>query len=187
MDENDRRSIRLPDFAYDQGGFFLTLCSASRTPRFGYISEDEVLLTRVGEILKEEWLLSARIRPQVKLDAWVIMPNHFHAIVWLERVGSAAPSGIDVGAHACPERSRRGSAPLQKIKLHREPRSLGSFMAEFKASVSSRVHGLEGMERIKVWQRGYFERVIRDDRDLQATRRYIIENPLRWQEDHLYQ
>ena len=66
------------------------------------------------------------------------------------------------------------------------PRSLASFMAGFKTSVARRVHLHEGKQSIRVWQRGYYEHVIRDDEDLDRIRRYILESPLRWEEDHRF-
>lgn len=95
----------------------------------------------------------------------VIMPDHFHGIVVVN----------DGGAH--------GRAPVHtksNSKILREPRSLGSFVAGFKAVTSKRINLLGGTPGAKVWQRNYWERVVRDEKDLNRLREYIVQNPSNW-------
>jgi len=112
-----RRSIRLRGYDYAQGGaYFVTLVARQRACLFGDIVHGQIKASSFGDVVLEEWLRSSRVRREIVLDAFVLMPNHFHAIVI---VGA-------VGAH--------GRAPL---RLHRAPRSLGSFVAGFKSTVTS--------------------------------------------------
>jgi len=164
-EKHHRRSIRLRGYDYAQAGaYFVTICTQNRECLFGEIVDGQVALNVPGEVVAEEWLRSARIRGEIELDAFVVMPNHLHGIVVIR----------DVGAH--------GRAPLPSPP-HRPPRSLGSFVAGFKSVSTKRINAIRGTPGVPVWQRNYREHVIRDDHDLGRVRRYIAENPLRWDED----
>ncbi|MFA9489907.1 MAG: transposase [Anaerolineales bacterium] len=168
-----RRSIRLPGFDYAQpGAYFVTICSYRRQLLFGDVVDGEVILSTVGGIVRDEWLRTEIIRKEITLDEFVIMPNHFHGIVIIE---TSSSESANVGAH--------GHAPLQPsdhAPLRRSPRSLGSLVARFKGSVTRQVRTKRTDPIFKVWQRNYFEHVIRDEREMTAIRRYISENPIRW-------
>ncbi len=120
-----------------------------------------------GEIVRQEWWQSAVLREELGLDAFVIMPNHIHTIVSILN----RPRNESVGAH--------GRAPL----LGRPPRSLGSFIAGFKAATTRRINILRDTPGAAFWQRNYWERIIRDEDEMNRIRQYIIENPMRWEED----
>ena len=163
--KHHRRSIRLREYDYAQAGaYFVTLVAHARECLFGRVVEGQTHLSMPGEVVAAEWLRSARIRGEIELDAFVVMPNHVHGIVVIR----------DVGAH--------GRAPLPTA-LRRSPRSLGSFIAGFKSAATKRINAIRGTPGVPVWQRNYYEHVIRDDDDLGRVRRYIAENPLRWDED----
>lgn len=98
------------------------------------------------------------------------MPNHLHGIVVINQFEATVRS---VGAH--------GRAPL-----HRSPRSLGSFIAGFKSAVTKRVNEIRQTPGMPVWQRNYYEHVVRDDTDLRRIREYIVTNVMRWQLDEYY-
>jgi REP element-mobilizing transposase RayT len=91
------------------------------------------------------------------------MPNHIHGIVFIQ--GESI-----VGAHGC--------APLHQ--LYRPPHSLGSFISGFKSSATKRIYKLRNSRGHHIWQRNYFDRIIRNERELMTLRRYIDENPLKW-------
>jgi REP element-mobilizing transposase RayT len=81
-DLHHRRSIRLPDYDYSQQGlYFVTICVQDRECLFGKIDESEMILNEIGKIVRNEWLKTAELRPNVKLHEFVVMPNHFHAIL----------------------------------------------------------------------------------------------------------
>jgi len=160
-----RRSIRLREYDYAQAGaYFVTICTQHRECLFGEVVDGQARLSMPGEVVAAEWLRSARIRGEIELDAFVVMPNHVHGIVVIR----------DVGAH--------GRAPLPSPP-HRPPRSLGSFVAGFKSAATKRINAIRGTPGLPGWQRNYYEHVIRDEDDLDRVRRYIAENPLRWDED----
>ena len=162
-----RRSVRLrgPDYT-EPGAYFVTLCTRDRRCAFGEVTLDGVQLTPVGETVTEEWSRSADLRAEVELDVFVVMPNHIHGIVVISDI--SPQSGLR--AH--------GRAPL-----HRPAPSLGALVAGFKAATTSHVNRLAGTPGAPVWQRNYYEHIIRSDKELERVRQYIAENPGRWAED----
>ena len=166
----NRRSIRLEDFDYTSGAlYFLTICADRRRCIFGRVHDGEVQLNKLGRIVEDEWLVSLEMRRHLDLDAFVIMPNHMHAVVAFFDQGDAAAGG-GKGAR---------SAPLRGM----QPRSLPSFVAGFKASVTRSTRAMLPRWRTPIWQRNYYEHIIRNDRDLERIREYIAANPARWEED----
>ncbi len=164
-----RRSIRLASYDYRAGGaYFITICAHEKRHVFGCVHEGETKANVYGEIMAEEWLRTAELRTNVMLDEWIVMPNHFHAIVIITHQVDA-----DVGAHC--------NAPLR-----RAPQSLSSLVSGFKGSVNRHINTYRtehNLPLVKVWQRNYFERIIRDEKELHDTRRYILENPINWLSD----
>jgi REP element-mobilizing transposase RayT len=168
-----RRSIRLPAYDYAQpGAYFLTAVTHRRQCLFGEILDGRMLASPCGEAVGQEWLRSTRIRREVQLDAFVVMPNHIHGIVIIDE-----PL---VGAHG---RAPLRPAPLRRAALHRSPRSIGSFVAGFKSAVTKRINEMRGAPGLPVWQRNYYEHVIRDGEELNRIRQYIIDNPAIWEDD----
>lgn len=159
-----RRSIRLSTHDYSANWtYFLTLCTYRRAHTFGSIDYGVVNLSVAGRIVRDLWIQTAEMRRGVIIDAFVIMPDHLHAII------------------ALPAAERK--APLEGL-LQRAPESLGALMAGFKASCTSEVRRLLGRPHLRLWQRNYYERVIRNARALANIRRYIAANPDRWQHSH---
>jgi REP element-mobilizing transposase RayT len=166
-EKHHRRSIRLKDYDYTQAGaYFVTVCTYARACLFGDVVEDAVNLNECGQIVYTEWLKSAEIRPEIELDIFVIISNHLHGIVVI----------TGVGAH--------GRAPLlNHASLYRQPKSLGSFIAGYKSTVTKQINLNRHTPGLPVWQRNYYEHIIRNDRALIAIREYINQNPLRWHLD----
>ncbi len=164
-----RRSIRLKGYDYTQpGAYFVTICTHHHQPIFGRVEGDEVILNEFGIIAESEWIRSGDLREELQCVEHVVMPNHLHGIVTIAVVNRHVVK--TVGAH--------GRAPL-----HRPARSLGSFVAGFKSIVTRRVNRLRGRPGEPLWQRNYYERVIRDEEELNRAREYIRDNPLKWADD----
>ena len=113
-------------------------------------------------------MVTAKMRKELRLDQFIVMPNHLHAILFIDEIASNQQElSIEVvEAH--------GRAPL-----HRKPRSLGSIVAAYKAASTRRISEILGAPDMKVWQRNYYDRVIRDQTDLEKIREYILYNPLK--------
>jgi putative transposase len=167
--QHHRRSTRLPAYDYAQAGaYFVTMVAHRRQCLFGEIGDGRVTLNPCGEVIADEWLRSAQIRPAARLDEFIVMPNHIHGIVIIR-------DQPVVGAHSC--------APLPEAPLRRPPRSLGSLIAGFKSAATKRIKETRGTPGQPVWQRNYYEHIIRNEEELDAIRQYIADNPLRWAED----
>ena len=173
-EKHHRRSIRLRGWDYSQpGAYFVTIVAYGRELLFGQVVGDEIQLSKFGEIAHDEWLASADIRREIQLDAFVVMPNHIHGIVWIVADDNMVGThGRVVGATGRSPLPPRGPTP----------RSLGSFIAGYKSAVTKRINEIRGTPGT-VWQRNYYERIIRNDRELDAIRRYIRDNPAHWAED----
>ena len=156
MNQYHRRSIRLKDYDYAQAGvYFVTLCTYQRESLFGDIDgAGKLTLSVMGQIVEEEWQRSALIRKEIELDAFVVMPNHVHGIVVIT---TTALNGVE----ACVDAAAHGRAPLP-----RRPYSLGSFVAGFKSAVTARANMMAQTPGQLIWQRNYFERIIRNAREL---------------------
>ena len=167
--EPHRRSIRLKEYDYDQpGAYFVTICTHRRECLLGDVVEGNILLNKQGKIVEEQWRISVNIRREIELDEFVVMPNHVHAIV-------AIRDHHPVGA--------TGRSPLHPKHRTLPPKSLGSFIAGFKSSVTKHINLLRATPGAPVWQRNYYEHVIRNEIDLEETREYIQNNPWKWPED----
>ena len=171
----NRRSIRLKGYDYTQpGAYFITLLTQGRECLFGEVVDGEMQLNAAGRIALEEWVRTPSVRPEMGIDEFVIMPNHVHGIVIICDI---------VGAH--------GRAPLRRAPLqndphqptHRKPRSLGSFIAGYKSIVTRRVNAHLSTPGTPLWQRNYYDRILRDENEWDRARRYILSNPLNWELD----
>ena len=171
----NRQSQRLPHYDYSQAGaYFVTICSHNRAVIFGKVIEDSVKLSPVGEIVKDVWEEIPPHFVQVELDGFVVMPNHMHGIIWIKE-----DSSIRVGA--------QHAAPLPKTnRLNVKPGSLSAIVRSFKSAATKRINAIGSDACERVWQRNYYEHIIRDDEDLNNHRRYILDNPLKWALDEYY-
>lgn len=171
------RPPRLANYDYSSPGvYFLTLCSWGRLSVFGKCEGGAVELSQWGEVLDEEWRRTPRLRLYVRLDSYVVMPDHLHGIVVWDR----SPFDSVSPPPAANQRALAERQSTYSVGLLRRPRSVGSFVAGFKAICTKRINELRRKTEPPVWQRNYYEHVIRNQRDLERIRRYISENPYRW-------
>ena len=178
-----RQSLRLPNYDYaSSGAYFITLCTHERRYLFGEIMGGQMQLIPLGRIAQEEWVRSTQIRREVLLDAAVIMPNHVHGIVVID----AAIIGGAVGATGrSPLQAGRSLQETPRVVRPGPPaRSLPAFVAGFKSATTRRINEARALcTRLPVWQRNYYEHIIRNPGELHRIREYIVQNPARWPED----
>lgn len=182
-DIHHRRSIRLKGYDYTQpGAYFVTMVTYQRDEIFGEIGNGEMKLSPLGKIVQEEWFRSAEIRKEIQLfeDEFVVMPNHGHGIVWIVD-NTVGADGVRPNIERTPAMRPNSRNVPTLASLRRAPRSLGSFIAGFKASVTSRAK--RELNMTGTWQRNYYDHLIRNDRELKNIRWYIANNPLHWQLD----
>ena len=177
-DKHHRHSTRLPSYDYRQAGaYFLTVCSHQRQCLFGHVSSGQMVLNLLGEILRAEWLASALVRPHIELDAFVVMPNHVHGIIIL-----GAKTATARATHRVAPTTDGTVAP--STKPHGPARdSIGAIIGQFKSITTKRINALRDTPGIPVWQRNYYEHIVRDDAELDRVRQYIRDNPMKWPED----
>ena len=164
-----RKSIRLSGYDYSQSGmYFITICSHGKLPIFGNIIAKILLLSEIGKIVNKEWQKTATIRRNIELDDYVIMPNHLHGIITIIN---------DKG------RGTVHRAPTHEIFGKPTTNSIPTIIRSFKATTTKQINILRNSPGSKVWQRGYYEHVIRNEEALERIRDYIVTNPENWSSD----
>ncbi|CAK8717674.1 Transposase IS200-like domain-containing protein [Candidatus Electrothrix laxa] len=175
-----RRSIRLKGYDYAQAGAYcITLCTHGRECLFGEVANQEMQVNEAGRIVIDEWLKTPAIRAEIELDEWVVMPNHLHGIIVITNAGAG-----NRHTENRPIRQPIGRPPVAPTGP--KPKSLGALVAGFKSSVTRRINEYRQSPGLKIWQRNYWEHIIRHETELQTLRQYIITNPASWQQDSLY-
>jgi len=171
--KHHRTSIRVQGYDYSQAGaYYVTIVSYQRDCLFGEIVNKERILSEFGKIADECWRAIPDHFAFVELGAHVVMPNHVHGIIVI-RVHDF-PSNVGATQWVAP--TSPGTRPKGP-----KPKSLGAIIGSFKSAVSYRInkeHNATG-----IWQRNYYEHIIRDDKDLQNKTDYIEANPSLWDED----
>jgi len=199
-------SIRLPGYDYSRpGAYFITIVVHNRQCLFGEIVNGEMTLNEFGEIVKTEWQKTGALRPNIDVDAFVVMPNHLHGILiitdnddlyhhhnrnrnrdrnrrdTLQRVSTESESESE-------SESGMGMEPgmgMGTIEQFGKPthNSIPTIVRLFKSTVTKQINQIHQTLGIPVWQRNYYEHIIRNDDELNKIREYIINNPLTWKTD----
>lgn len=175
--KHHRRSIRLKGFdCHTAGAYFVTICTKNRE----WVLDDPI----VRSIIVDVWNALPQWFPTIELDEFVVMPNHIHFLIWLVGGNIGMPlAGIPQtdGGEPLPYRL---PAP-QKTNVNP---TLGDVVGAFKSLVFTvyydYIQSNNLSKRAKFWQTNYYEHIVRNDRELHAIRRYIIENPVNWKLDH---
>ncbi len=245
-----RRSVRLPGYDYGQGGlYFITICAWQRQCIFGAIEDGEMHLNSMGEIARDEWLRTAKMRLNIGIAEFVVMPNHVHGIISIrdnpgfndavdgndsgfndvngrgtmhraptigtdddnephnrvEKFGKPASNtipmivdGNDSGFNDVNGRGTMHRAPTigtdddnephNRVEKFGKPTSntIPTIIRGYKAAVTTRVNILRNSPQCPVWQRNYYENVVRSEADYLRIANYILNNPRQWQEDSLH-
>jgi REP element-mobilizing transposase RayT len=178
-------TARLAHFDYSSPGeYFVTICTEDKICYFGAIANGEMRVSTVGSVVLGEWQQTARVRENVELDAFVVMPNHIHGIIVIKNslVETIGPivSHAEETTHRKIETTHRVVSTRNKSKTL-QPNSLGSIVGQFKSVCTKRIRAA-GFHDF-AWQPGYYDHVIRDEKDLERIREYIMMNPSRWDLD----
>ncbi|MEO7486141.1 MAG: transposase [Ferruginibacter sp.] len=192
-----RRSVRLKGYDYSQAGlYFITICCQDRKCRFGKIENGEMILNELGTIAYNEWIKLVERFTSFELDVFQIMPNHMHGIILLNDVAGAdtlaqlgQPQGLaptdavaqndlitddDIGTGASP-------APTNA--------TIGEIIGAYKSLVFNgclKIYKSKNDLMGKLWQRNYYEHIIRNAKSYENISNYIINNPAKWAEDKFY-
>jgi REP element-mobilizing transposase RayT len=177
----NRRSVRLKAFDYaSPGAYFVTIVTHGRAMLFGRIVEREMRLSKVGTVADRAWREIPEHFPHVELGSFVVMPNHVHGILVLH----APTTPNEIGSDATASEPGRGTIYRAPTEQFGAPRigSIPTIVGTYKAAVTRAVGRLPG-DRHTIWQRNYYEHVIRDDADWDRIRGYIDVNTMNWEED----
>jgi REP element-mobilizing transposase RayT len=174
FEQRKRRSIRLQNHDYgDWGYYFVTIKTQGNRPLFGSIQNNHMVLNDYGRIVSEEWQRSAFIRGEIRIDEFIVMPDHLHGIVIIDpdktyEIHKLLSATAD--SHVTPTGGR----------YKNQKASLSSLISEIKSSITSQINKIRKCNQPSIWQRNYHERIIRDADELNAVRKYIRNNPSKW-------
>lgn len=156
-----RRSIRLRGYDYARpGAYFVTVCTHAKGHLFGDVEEGQMKPNAFAETVRLSWTDLPRHYPNIRLDSFVVMPNHVHGII--EMVGAGLYGRV-----------------CKPAPTH----ALSEIVRGFKTFSARSINGMRGTPGRPVWQRNYYEHIIRDAKELAVIREYIATNPVRWDTD----
>lgn len=186
--KHHRRSIRLKGYDYSsEGAYYVTIVAQGRDCLFGEIVDGEMRLNEAGEMVVRWWNELPNKFPNIELGEFIVMPNHFHGIIFIM-------PNVGADLHVCPDGEENTS--IQKGEHIGSPQQAGSpqriplsqMIQWFKTMTTNEY--IRGVKQSnwkpfigKVWQRNYYEHIIRNERELQQKTDYILMNPSRWDED----
>ncbi len=166
--QHNRQSIRLPQRDYSSAGaYYVTICTHEKKHYFGNIINNRMSLSQYGKIAFSIWNEIPNHFSNISLDKFIVMPNHVHGIICM----TVSPGAC----HGKPLHSR--ILPTKQ--------SLSTIIGSFKSTVTRKINEMNSGDKTKIWQRNYWERVIRNDRELNIIREYIINNPKNWDTDQM--
>lgn len=164
-------STRFRHWDYTANAFyFVTICTRERLPLLGEVVNGQVILSQAGRIVGEEWRQTAGIRPDVLIDEYVVMPNHLHGIIVLNRA--------ETRLSGTPNKTSRRDVSTPGLAAG----SLGAIIGQFKGACTKRIRAAWIADF--GWQPRFYDHIIRDEKSLDSIRRYIADNPLKWELEH---
>lgn len=179
-----RKSIRLKGYDYSRSGlYFITICCHDNKFRFGYIKNNEMILNELGHIAYNEWVNLKNRFNNFELDVFQIMPNHIHGIIILD----------NVGAGLAPAQKLSGLAPAQKLSglapVPTKNPSISDIIGAYKSIVNNeylKIFKLKNEIMGKLRLRNYYEHIIKNETAYNNISNYIVNNPLKWENDKFY-
>jgi REP element-mobilizing transposase RayT len=189
-ERHHRRSIRLKGYDYRQAGaYFVTVCTQDRSFLFGEMVHGEMRLNDAGKMVYDVWNDLPAFYPGVQTDAFIVMPNHIHGIIIL--VGADPRVCPDADPRVCPDADPRVCPDADPRVCPGQPQGVAPTMGlpdvvhRFKTMTTKRY--ADGVKRLgwepfrgRLWQRNYYEHIIRNEESLNRIREYILTNPMRW-------
>lgn len=176
-DIRHRRSIRLKGYDYSEAGAsFVTICTQGMEYLFGDIGDNEMRLNDAGTMVRDLWHKIPDHFPHTDIDEFVVMPNHVHGIIVIVGAQFIAPFDCDA------INNNKNQGVMKQGAINRAP-TVGEIVRAFKARCTHAINQIRNTPRRPVWQRNYYEHIIRNEEEMNRIREYIIDNPARWAED----
>jgi len=171
-----RRSIRLKGYDYSQVGmYFITICAKDRHNLFGEIKNEEMILNELGKYVNEFWCRITEHFVNIDLDEYIVMPNHLHGIIFINDCWGAVSAPIITVSDISLSSKGGETPPLQP--------TLGQIIGYYKYQSTKQLNEMNKTVGKSVWQRNYYEHIIRNEQSLDKIRNYICNNPGNWQTD----
>jgi len=168
---HERKPMRLPQYDYSlSGAYFITACTKGREFLFGS-SETKLAV-------ESAWHSVLDVFANIELDEFVVMPNHVHGIVWIKGEGSYR---LHPGTWKNDSIGRDGQLPISTDETKFE--TLSNIVGAFKTTAATRINKLRGLLGVPIWQKSFYDRIIRNEFELGRIREYIRYNPVKWAED----
>ncbi len=188
-EQHHRRSIRLKDYDYTQNGaYFVTVCAHEKRCMFGHVVDGAMTVNAWGQVVQACWDEIPMHFPMVELDAFVVMPNHVHGIIVITDDGRdmtcAEINHMQNNISRVTNVGATHGSPLRPNGPQRN--SLGAIIGQFKSSVTRRINRLPNPPDHPIWQRSYYDHIIRTEESLNTIRAYVANNAAKWVEDKLF-
>lgn len=168
------RDIRLPEYDYSQeGAYFVTICTQDRKCVLGDIIDGQMKLNKYGRIVEQCWCNLVSHYTGIELDTFVVMPNHVHGIIVITGDVNVIKN---VGEGFKP-------SPTDTNRMNTKSHDLTEIVRAFKTFSARKINGERNTKGQKVWQRNYFEHIVRNEKSLNKIREYIYNNARNWQDD----
>jgi len=172
------KSSRLEGYDYSrEGAYFITICTKDKKCWFGGVVDGKIVLSNEGKIVNEEWQKTSEIRDNVDLDAYMIMPNHFHGIIVIQNNTVETTRGV------VSNKKNRGKIKIEtfqrNVSTGTVANSLGSIVGQFKSKCTKRIQ--KHINSHFAWQPRFYDHIIRSHESLDKIRNYIYNNPVKWE------
>ena len=201
-----RKSLRLPGWDYSHpGAYYVTICTQDIEQVFGEVVDGEMCANNIGEMISRAWKQLPKRFPNIELDEYIAMPNHFHCIIWIVGAGSPRPASTHTNQTCAPhiptrthpdyakkycnvERVRYDTVGASYVGGETPPLrtlvcTLGQIVGYFKYQTTKQINIIQNIPGSRLWQRNYYDHIIRNDEDLNRIRTYIRNNPQQWSID----
>ncbi len=191
-ERHHRKSIRLKGYDYQTPGYyFVTICANKRQCLFGNVINQQMQINNFGKMVNDVWHALPRHYYKINIDEFVVMPNHFHGIIQIVGAGSPRPNMSPPPNDTMLTKHKmdnnlsimiNNQHHIKKGRGNRAP-TLGQIVAYFKYGTTKQINLIRKIPGVRLWQRNYYEHIIRNEHDLNRARQYIHDNPKMWNTD----
>jgi len=172
----NRKRNRLPEYDYSNPAwYYVTICTDKHIHHFGEVKNGEMILNEFGKVADENWINIAKLHEHVDIDYHIIMPNHMHGIIIINSVGDANTIQPRQKFNVVDAKFASTTHVIDRTKME-----LSKLIQQYKRSVTIEIKTSKQQTNFK-WQRSFYDRIIRNEKELFYIRNYIEQNPLRWE------
>jgi putative transposase len=180
LQNHHRRSIRLKGYDYGEpGAYFITLVTWHRDCLFGEVQDGKMLKNQFGRLAENEWTRLSTRFTHVLVDAFIVMPDHLHGILVITEKDRDNIRLEDQTSPGNPSITEGGSSRL----VGPAPGELGTIVGAYKSATARLINGIRRTPGGRVWQRNYYEHIIRNEQEWERIRAYILANPINYKDD----